>query len=275
MNAVPFVLAGSGGLPIRGDLHLPPGDGPHPVAVGLTVGGANRVELGQLPQPAGGCAQPERHLDLPALDGPEAAAEWALERARERAASEGDLSIDLQNRDAAAYQFERQAYDRVFSRFGVMFFADPAAAFANIRAALKPGGRLAFVCWQPLDLNPWMATTIAVASQDLERPDPPGPDDPGPFAFRDPERVKAILSDAGFSNIEISSNRLALNFEPDIESTVRKLLQLGPMAQPFAEAPEETRARIRENLAAAIQDYLTEDGVKIDSASWIVSADNP
>jgi SAM-dependent methyltransferase len=198
-----------------------------------------------------------------------------LERARERAASEGDLSIDLQNRDAAAYQFERQAYDRVFSRFGVMFFADPAAAFANIRAALKPGGRLAFVCWQPLDLNPWMATTIAVASRDLERPDPPGPDDPGPFAFRDPDRVKAILSDAGFSNIEISSNVLALNFEPDIESTVRKLLQLGPMAQPFAEAPEDMRAQVRKNLAAAIEDYLTDDGVKIDSASWIVSADNP
>ena len=70
-----------------------------------------------------------------------------LERARQRAASEEALSIDLQNRDAATYQFEPQAYDRVYSRFGVMFFTDPAAAFANIRTALKPGGRLAFVCW--------------------------------------------------------------------------------------------------------------------------------
>jgi SAM-dependent methyltransferase len=198
-----------------------------------------------------------------------------LERARERAASEADLSIDLQNRDAATHRFEPQSYDRVFSRFGVMFFTDPAAAFENIRAALKPGGRLAFVCWQPLDLNPWMATTIAVASQDVERPDPPGPDDPGPFAFRDPDRVKAILSEAGFTNIELVPNNSALRFEADIESTANRLLQLGPMSQPVVEAPEEVRLRIRDNLAAAIQDYQTDDGVRIDSASWIVSADNP
>ena len=78
-----------------------------------------------------------------------------LERARERAAREENSSIDLQNRDAATYQFEPQSFDRAYSRFGVMFFADPAAAFSNIRAALKSGGRLAFVCWQPLELNPW------------------------------------------------------------------------------------------------------------------------
>ena len=198
-----------------------------------------------------------------------------LERARERAAGVGDLPIDLQNRDAATHRFERQSYDRVFSRFGVMFFTDPVAAFGNIRAALKPGGRLAFVCWQPLELNPWMATTIAVASQDVERPDPPAPDDPGPFAFCDPDRVEAILSDAGFANVEIISNRLALQFEVDVEGTASKLLQLGPMARPIAEAPEEVRIRIRDNVAAAIQDYQTDEGVKIDSASWIVSADNP
>ena len=86
--------------------------------------------------------------------------------------------------------------------------------------------------------------------------------------------MKAILSEAGFANIETISNRSALNFEPDIESTVSKLLQLGPMSQPFAGAPAEIQVRVSENLAAAIEDYLTDEGVKIDSASWIVSADN-
>jgi len=198
-----------------------------------------------------------------------------LKRAGQRAAKLEDRSIDLQNHDAATHRFEQQSFDRAFSRFGVMFFADPVTAFTNIRAALKSGGRLAFVCWQPLDLNPWMATPISVATQYLERPDPPGPDDPGPFAFRDPQRVKAILSDAGYTNVEMVANRLALQFEPDIEGTVSKLLQIGPMSQPVAQASEEVRARVRDNLATAIEGYLTDEGVKIGSASWIVSADNP
>ena len=198
-----------------------------------------------------------------------------LERARERAAREENSSIDLQNRDAATYQFEPHSFDRAYSRFGVMFFADPAAAFSNIRAALKSGGRLAFVCWQPLELNPWMAKTISAATQYLERPDPPGPDDPGPFAFREPDRVNGILFDAGFTGIEITPNRLALEFGADIESAASKLTQLGPMAQPIAQATEDIQARIRADLAAAIEDYLTDDGLKIDSATWIVSAENP
>lgn len=198
-----------------------------------------------------------------------------LERAGQRAAREEDCSIDLQNRDAATYKFEPQSFDRVFSRFGVMFFADPVAAFANIRAALKPGGRLAFVCWRPLDLNPWMAALISVAAQYLERPEPPGPDDPGPFAFREPGRISAILSDAGFTNIETVPNDLALQFEADIAGTVNKLIQLGPMAQPIAQAADDIRDRIRSGLATAIEGYLTDDGVRIDSATWIVSADNP
>lgn len=198
-----------------------------------------------------------------------------LERARQRAANAENCSIDLQNYDAAIYPFAPQSFDRVYSRFGVMFFADPVAAFANIRMALNSGGRLAFVCWRPLDLNPWMATTISVATQYLERPEPPAPDAPGPFAFRDPDRVNAILSDAGFENIEIASNDVALEFEADIDGSVSKLIQLGPMAQPIAQASDDIRARVRADLAAAIQGYLTGEGVKIDSATWIVSADNP
>lgn len=198
-----------------------------------------------------------------------------LERARKRAAAQEQSSIALQNSDAATYGFAPQSFDRVFSRFGVMFFADPVAAFSNIRAALKPGGRLAFVCWQPLDLNPWMAIMISVATQYLERPKPPAPNDPGPFAFREPDRVTAILSDAGYARIEISPHHQALEFESDIDGTVSKLIQLGPMAQPIAQAPKNIQDRIRNDLTASIQDYLTSDGVKIDSATWIVCAENP
>ncbi len=198
-----------------------------------------------------------------------------LDRAGQRASLEKNSSIEFQNSDAATHRFAPQSFDRVFSRFGVMFFADPVAAFANIRTALKPAGRLAFVCWQPLDLNPWMATTLSVAAQYLERPEPPGPNDPGPFAFREPDRVTAILTEAGFSNVTLTPNPQALAFEADIAGTVNKLVQLGPMAQPIAQAPEDVQDQIRADVASSIADYLTGDGVKIDSASWIVSADNP
>jgi len=198
-----------------------------------------------------------------------------LERARQRAEAEAAASVALLNQDAATYRFDAQSFDRVFSRFGVMFFADPLAAFTNIRAALKPGGRMAFVCWRPLDLNPWMGITISVASQYLERPEPPGPDAPGPFAFRDPERVTQILSGAGFTNIDITPLDRALQFEPDIDGTVTKLLQQGPMAQAIADASEDIRERIRADVTAAIEDYPADGGVRIDGAAWIVSADNP
>ena len=197
-----------------------------------------------------------------------------LDVARQRATEVENRSIDLQNSDASTHEFAPQSFDRIYSRFGVMFFADSAAAFTNLRTALKPGGRLAFVCWRPLDLNPWMANTIAIATQYLERQEPPGPDDPGSFAFRDPDRVTGILSGAGFSGIEITPNDQALDFEPDIDGTVSKLIQLGPMSQPIAQSPKNIQEKIRTDLAASIQPYLTADGVKIDSTTWIVSAVN-
>ena len=198
-----------------------------------------------------------------------------LERAQQRAAAAGPaLPVALENRDAASYGFEAKSFDRVFSRFGVMFFADPVAAFSNIRQALTPAGRIAFVCWQPLELNPWMGIPIQVASQYVERPEPPGPDAPGPFAFRDPARIESILAGAGFTDIGITGNQLALEFEADIAGTVSKLLQLGPMAQPVAQASNDTQERIAQDLADAIARYQGSDGVRIDSASWIVSAGN-
>ncbi len=87
--------------------------------------------------------------------------------------------------------------------------------------------------------------------------------------------MREILSGAGFANIDIASHRRALAFEADIAGTVTKLVQLGPMAQPIAEAPADVQQRIGQDLAAAIEPCLTDDGVRIDSASWIVSADKP
>jgi SAM-dependent methyltransferase len=124
-----------------------------------------------------------------------------LARARDRAAAAG-LDISFLLGDAAATRFER-TFDALFSRFGVMFFADPTAAFANLRSALRDHGRLCFVCWQAAPLNPWIALPFG-AAQPLLPPQPPvDPRAPGPFAFAERDHVERILTAAGFPNVSI------------------------------------------------------------------------
>src|SRR2546427_6919777 len=122
-----------------------------------------------------------------------------LERAAETARAEALANVRFENADAQTHRLPASAFDVVYSRFGVMFFADPVAAFANLRAALRPGGRLAFVCWQALPENPWLFVPLRAAAQHLTLPPPPAPDAPGPFAFAAPNRVRGILPRAGFA----------------------------------------------------------------------------
>src|SRR5262249_24750781 len=140
-----------------------------------------------------------------------------LARARERARSAGVPQIELTNVDAQTHRFEPHSRDLVFSRFGVMFFADPTAAFANLRNALRPGGGVAFVCWRPLGENPWMTVPFAAVATVLAPPPPPPPDAPGPFAFGDAKRVRKILGDAGFEQIEIAPHdrEISLGSSPE------------------------------------------------------------
>ena len=120
-----------------------------------------------------------------------------LARARERSAGLGNTDYIVA--DAAAHPFPAPAFDLLFSRFGVMFFGDPTAAFTNLKRALKPGGRLAFACWRKIDENPWMQVPLHAAYNHVPRLPKQGPDDPGPMSFADPERVTRILTAAGFA----------------------------------------------------------------------------
>ncbi|RYF90193.1 MAG: methyltransferase domain-containing protein, partial [Caulobacteraceae bacterium] len=172
--------------------------------------------------------------------------------------------------DAQAEDFGAGQWDAVYSRFGVMFFADPAAAFANLAAALKPGGRLAFVCWRPLKENPWMTAPLAAALKHVPAPEPTDPQAPGPFAFSDPERVRGILAGAGFRDIAITPHDQPIggNSLDDALIVARKV---GPAARLIADHPgqrEAVLASMREVLAA----HETPSGVWFDSATWIVSA---
>jgi SAM-dependent methyltransferase len=124
-----------------------------------------------------------------------------LEVARSRPRPAPSLRVEL---NAQTGDIGRGVFDEAFSRFGVMFFSDPAAAFANIRASLKPGGRLAFVCWRSLGENPWMQAPLQAALPLIPPVTPPDPTAPGPFAFGDANRVRSILTSAGFVSVTIN-----------------------------------------------------------------------
>src|SRR5690606_29155530 len=142
-----------------------------------------------------------------------------LEVARERAAQATGAQVSFLQADAQTHAFPKGGFDLAFSRFGVMFFDDPAAAFRNIGAALRPGGRLAFVCWRPMLENAWMATPLFAALPLLPPLPPPDPTAPGPFAFADPDRVQAILGEAGFEAIDIQAHDQPIGGN-DLDETV-------------------------------------------------------
>lgn len=200
-----------------------------------------------------------------------------LERARSLAREDGLAQIGFENADAQTYGFEPASYDVVFSRFGVMFFAQPEAAFANLCKALRPGGRLAFVCWQGIQDNPWMLVPMMAALQHIAPPPFGGPDAPGPFAFADTDKVRGILTGAGFTQVGFESIQETLNVGGgrSIDETVDFLMQMGPTARPLREADPELRATVADAVGQSLQPYVTAQGVRMGSASWIVTARRP
>ena len=198
-----------------------------------------------------------------------------LERAAATARAAGVANVRFENADAQTHRFPPAAFDVVYSRFGVMFFVDPVAAFTNLRAALRPGGRLAFVCWQALRQNPWLLLPLQAAAQHLTLPPPPAPDAPGPFSFADPERVREILSRAGFDRIVFEELRAALTVGGGgtVDQAVRFLTEgVGPVSSVLREADPALRPRVAAAVHAAIAPFHTPEGVRMDSAAWIVTA---
>ena len=196
-----------------------------------------------------------------------------LERARARAS--GRANVRFAAADAQTHRFEPD-HDLVFSRFGVMFFADPAAAFANLAKALRPGGRLAFVCWQAIDRNPWLLVPLRAVAGIVALPPPPAPGAPGPFSFADPERVRGILAAAGFSEValEQASGELAIGAGGDLERAVEFALQMGPVAAALREAGaagEAARGRAADAIRTALAPFATPTGVRAGYAAWIAT----
>ena len=198
-----------------------------------------------------------------------------LARAADAARAAAVGNVRFANADAQTHGFPAGAFDVVWSRFGVMFFSDPAAAFANLRTALRAGGRLAFMCWQTLPENPWLSVPLRAAAAHLALPPPPAPDAPGPFSFAEPERVRGILSRAGFAAIELEGVRdtLTVGGAATLDDAVRFLLEgVGPTSAALREADPAARDTVRAAVRRAVEPFATAAGVRMGCAAWLVSA---
>ena len=173
--------------------------------------------------------------------------------------------------DAATHDFGQGGFDLAFSRFGVMFFADPIAAFANIRTALVPEGRLAFACWQPLAANPLFAVPVDTLRALLPPAPAVDPLAPGPFAFADPNRVRRVLSSAGFQNIVIEPHETAMLLG-DVEAALSFVAQIGPASRALGEADPARRPHLVDALRSKLANHQSDHGVTFGGAIWLVSA---
>ena len=198
-----------------------------------------------------------------------------LARARERAPQ--SQPIRFERADATVYDFEPNGADLVASRFGVMFFADPARSFANLRRGLKPGGRLAFACWREARQNPWLILPLQEATKHAPPLPEANPEDPGPFAFASEARVRGILGDAGFADIVLEPHDLELDIAvgAGLDTAVRAAMTIGPTSRMLDGQSDAVRAAATADIRKALAAQARGDSVPLGAAIWMVSATNP
>jgi ubiquinone/menaquinone biosynthesis C-methylase UbiE len=221
--------------------------------------GATTIELAQRVGPAG-------HVLGMDISAP------MLRRARERAPA--GLPLEFVLADATVHAFEPGRSDLLFSRFGVMFFADPVLSFANMRKALRSGGRLAFASWREPRHNPWMMIALQEAYKHVPRLPELGPDHPGPFAFANEQRVRRILAEAGFSSIAMEVCNLSLDVAvgQGLEAAVSGALQVGPVSRALEGQPPVVMATIANAVRTAYVPLAKGDSVPLPASVWIVTA---
>jgi ubiquinone/menaquinone biosynthesis C-methylase UbiE len=197
-----------------------------------------------------------------------------LARARERTPPGAPATFVAA--DATVYPFEPGRADLLFSRFGVMFFADPALSFANMRKGLRPGGRAAFACWREPRKNPWLMLPLQEAYKYAPRLPELGPEDPGPFSFASEERVHRLLGEAGFSSIAMHPVDLSLDVAVGrgLEAAVEGALEIGPASRALEDQPPEVRTAAANAIRAALAPFRKGEAVPLAAAIWIVTAVN-
>ena len=183
-------------------------------------------------------------------------------------------ALEFLQADASEHAFEPASVDLLFSRFGVMFFDDPTAAFSNLRTALRPGGRLGFSCWQSVKENQWVREPLQAALQHVPPPEKPDPNAPGPFAFADDSRVTAILSGSGFTDIRLEPREVDMVFGNggSLTQTVTELVGIGPVSRLLMDADEPTRAQVVDAVTGVMAPYFRDGALQMKGAVWFVTA---
>jgi SAM-dependent methyltransferase len=217
---------------------------------------------GQISREAARLAGPDGRVTGIDLFGP------MLELARRRTAAAGLGTVAFEQVDAQVADLGAARYDRVVSRNGVMFFGDPVAAFANLRRALKPAGKLVVLVWQTLAENEWYADLFAAATGGREMPAGP-PDAPGPFALGDAGRVRTLLAAAGFAEPELVGLREPMVYGADLPTAETMALRV--VAPVLDDLDEDARARARAAVRATLEAHLRPEGVVFRSAMWIIT----
>ncbi len=192
-----------------------------------------------------------------------------LEVARQRASAAGLANVQFVQADAQVHPFEPASFDVVIGRTSAMFFGDPVAAFANLASALRPGGRLVLLVWQGIEHNEWIRCILGAmaAGRDLA---PPPPGAPGPFALSQPDRVRSLLTGAGFDEPDLRDLRERMYFGPTPEEATTFMHGLN--AWMLQDLDEVGRARALDALHRTMREHDGPDGVTFDSATWLITA---
>lgn len=199
-----------------------------------------------------------------------------LRHARVRAQSAGLDQVSFVEGDAQVYDFKEGSVDLVTSRFGIMFFEDFSTAFKNFHRALKPGGRIAFMCWRAPQENPWMTIPLAAASEFIEMPPPPeDPQAPGPFALADEGFVVPMMEGCGFNNVDMTrlDKKLRLGRGNEVDDAYEFNLKVGPLASALADQTEETVEKVKQAIFSELANHHGPDGVMLSFAPWLVTGD--
>ncbi len=232
-----------------------------------------------------GCGWGDTAIELARKTGPDGSVlgldccDAFLEKGRADARAAGLDNVRFVAADVQTYSFERD-FDLCFSRFGMMFFANPVAAMRNVRSALKPGGRLVFVVWRTIDDNPFLGLPKRVV---LEFLPPPGEDaatcGPGPFSMASPDVVGAQLKAAGFVEATFTRVDGPVMVGRDLEQAIDFQMALGPAGETVREAGPAAEGRkdeIQRALHAELAGYRQPDGsIVLGSSSWTITAHNP
>lgn len=198
----------------------------------------------------------------------------SVERANQRIADAELTNAAVTLADLSTAALASRRYDLAVSRFGVMFFTDPAATFAHLHAAMKPGGRLAFAVFRTARETTWASAPVNAVRHMLDLPPPPGPEDPGQFSWADPQRVERILKSGGFQNISLTPIDPQMRYAGPggAEEAADFCFLVGPIQRAVAKLTPDQRQNVRRKLVEFFKGIDGPDGIALPGANWIVKA---